>query len=88
MAQSNKLHFVQKLYITIKVMDFSSKNIVDGNLYVRSTVFSTVLQIFFVLIYRSNIGSTVTLCGPKYIGSRPMPLTLPNSFSSLKFNTL
>ena len=40
-------------------MDISSKNIVYGNLYVRSTDSSTALQIF--CFYRANIGSTVTL---------------------------
>ena len=46
--------------MTINVMDISSKNIVSGNLYVRSTDSSTVVQIF--CFYRANInGSIVTL---------------------------
>ena len=48
-------NFVQKLYITIKVMDISLKNIVSGNLYFRFTVSSLVLQTYSFL--RSNIGS-------------------------------
>ena len=53
-AQLKLTVFCSKLYqlITIKVMDIFSKNIVSGNSYCKSTVSSTVLQIY----YRSNIG--------------------------------
>ena len=55
----NELYFVQNLYqlITIKIMDIFFKDIVSGNLYFRSTGFSSVgISITF---YRSNIGSVL-----------------------------